>query len=464
MSDPEKIEIAEFGEFTESETLEFKESFDSRTLETIGAFANAIGGTILVGIRDDGRATGITLGANTLEEWAQRMQSKLQPRILPSIAKRQFQEKTIAAIKVDKAESPISVDGKYFKRVGRTNQIMSPDELRQRLISGGNSTWDAGIEWNATVEDLDMKSVQNLILRLNVIQRRPVPAGEDPIVSLAKLGLLKDDKPLRAAILLLGKDPTQFYPTAFIKAGRFRTETLIVDDKEFKGTLFDQIEDTMTWFQGRLETRLSFGKTAANKSMVERKEIWQYPLGALREAIANAVCHRSYSSDSFTTVRLYENELVISNPGGLPFDLRVEDLLQRHDSHAPNKIIATMFYNTGIIERWGTGTIRMAEELAAQGHPPPKFDTSNPNNFKLIFSISKFSAANSLSSEELNERQRKALKFLRTTKSITNAEYQKRFGGSKSTVTRDLGELVRKGLIFREGKTGKGTIYVLCGQ
>jgi hypothetical protein len=78
----------------------------------------------------------------------------------------------------------------------------------------------------------------------------------------------------------------------------------------------------------------------------------------------------------------------------------------------PTTSTSSSFYNTGIIERWGTGTIRMAEELMAQGLPPPNFDTSTPNNFILISSNSGFTAADSLSTDELNERQRKALKFL----------------------------------------------------
>jgi ATP-dependent DNA helicase RecG len=65
-----KIDLATLTSNSESETLEFKESFESKVLETIGAFANANGGTILVGVRDDGHINGIVIGRNTLEEWA----------------------------------------------------------------------------------------------------------------------------------------------------------------------------------------------------------------------------------------------------------------------------------------------------------------------------------------------------------------------------------------------------------
>ena len=149
-----KIDLSKLNKNSESESLEFKESFDSKVLETIGAFANAIGGTILVGVRDDGHVTGILLGHNSLEEWAQKMQAKIQPRFLPSIVSHDHGGRTVVAITVDRSDSPVSVDGRFFKRVGRTNQMMSPEEVRQRLLATGNATWDSQLEERATMEDL----------------------------------------------------------------------------------------------------------------------------------------------------------------------------------------------------------------------------------------------------------------------------------------------------------------------
>ena len=147
-----KIDLSKLNKNSESETLELKESFDSKVLETIGAFANASGGTILVGVRDDGHVIGLTLGSNTLEEWAQKMQSKIQPRFLPSIIAHDHGGRIVVAITVDRSDSPISVDGRFFKRVGRTNQMMSPEEVRQRLLAAGNATWDSQLEERATMD------------------------------------------------------------------------------------------------------------------------------------------------------------------------------------------------------------------------------------------------------------------------------------------------------------------------
>lgn len=141
-----ELDLSQLNEHSESETLELKESFDSKTLETIGAFANTNGGTILIGVRDDGHVTGIILGKNTLEEWAQKMQSKIQPRFLPSMIKKTYKGRVVIVITINRATSPISVDGRQFKRVGRTNQLMSSEEYKQRLLSSGSVSWDGAME------------------------------------------------------------------------------------------------------------------------------------------------------------------------------------------------------------------------------------------------------------------------------------------------------------------------------
>ena len=308
------VDLSRLNKNSESETLELKESFDAKALETIGAFANAQGGTLLVGVRDDGHVNGITLGANTLEEWAQKMQAKIQPRFLPSIVPQIHNGRTVVAITVGRSDSLVSVDGRFIKRVGRTNQLMSPEEIKQRLLFYSNSSWDSRAEEDAAIDDLDEEAIHQFLKKLNSVGRRTVPVDEEPIVTLKKLRLIENDKPTRAAILLFGKESKRFYPSAFIKAGRFKSPTMIVDDKEFFGTLFQQIDHAMSWFQDRLETRLVVGKPKEGGSLVQREEIWQYPLPALREAIANAVCHRNYLSGAATTIRLYDDRLEIWNP------------------------------------------------------------------------------------------------------------------------------------------------------
>lgn len=459
-----KIDFAQLSRTSESETLELKEAFDTKAMETIGAFANAHGGTILIGVRDDGHVTGITLGSTTLEEWAQKMQSKIQPRYLPSIVPHVSNGRTIMVITVERSDTPLSVEGRFIKRVGRTNQIMSSEELRQRLLTSGASSWDSQIEERATMGDLDEQAIKQFISRVKECGRRMVPAKERISSTLEKLGLIENGTPTRAALLLLGKNPQRFYTTAYIKAGRFKSQTLIVDDKKFDGPLFLQLDTTMAWFRDRLETRLLIGSAKLpglpSGSLAERQDVWEYPLDALREAVANAICHRNYTSLATTTIRLYDDHLTIWNPGHLAFQLSPDDLLREHKSYPPNRLIAEAFYNVGIIERWGTGTLLIANALKVQRLPPPQFNIAAPDSFELLMRAGTPQPDRQASKFIPNERQQKAIEFLQSHVGLTAAQYQNLFDASKATATRDLAELARVGLVVREGH-GKGTAYRL---
>jgi ATP-dependent DNA helicase RecG len=184
-----------------------------------------------------------------------------------------------------------------------------------------------------------------------------------------------------AAILLFGKRPQSFYPHALVKIGRFRDETLIVDDREIEGTLFDQVNGAMGYFREKLETAFVMtGKPA-------RDVLWEYPLEALREAVTNAVCHRDYRVGAHAQVRLYDNELRVSNPGGLPRELSIGDLKRTHGSFPRNRAIARIFYYAGFIEQWGSGIGKMVHECRSAKMPEPNFESSSAG-FRVSFAKS----------------------------------------------------------------------------
>jgi ATP-dependent DNA helicase RecG len=231
---------------------------------------------------------------------------------------------------------------------------MSHEEIVQRLLNASGLSWDASVAPQATWEDLDKERIRDYVAVLRQTGRRPIPARTSERDALRKLDLVAGVRPTRAAILLFGKTPTRFYPSAFIKLGRFRSPTLIVDDRQVSGTLLMQVEETMAWLRERLQTRFEITGTP------QRDVIWEYPLEAVREAIINAVCHRNYLSTAHIQVRLHDDRLEIWNPGGLPAPLTPADLLRDHDSIPRNPKIAPAFFFAGLVEQWRTGTIRIA--------------------------------------------------------------------------------------------------------
>ena len=128
----------------ESLTLEFKSSFDKATIESLVAFANAKGGTVLVGVGDSGSVQGITLGKESLNEWLVQIKSSTSPSIIPELQAHQLDGKTIVAI--DMAEfpvKPVNTKGRYYKRVASSNQALNSGEIADLYMQSLQLSWDA---------------------------------------------------------------------------------------------------------------------------------------------------------------------------------------------------------------------------------------------------------------------------------------------------------------------------------
>ena len=193
---------------------------------------------------------------------------------------------------------------------------------------------------------------------------------------------------------------------------------------------------------------------------LEREEVWDYPLEAVREAVINAVCHRDYTVMSHIEIRIYDNELIVWNPGGLPLGLTMEDLFKPHASKLRNKGIAEVFFDTKIIEQWGSGIEKMINYCKEAGAQEPVFEEYQ--GFRVIFRKGIFNEEY-LRRLGLNERQIKAVLYVKGNGKITNTEYQEISNTIKRTASRDLAELVSLKIFEQIGTTGKGTEYFLSG-
>ncbi|MCD6506889.1 putative DNA binding domain-containing protein [Candidatus Poribacteria bacterium] len=435
----------------ESEVVEFKENLDNEALETISAFANTKGGMLLIGVRDDGTVKGITLGKETLRDWANRIAQATHMN--PQISMVDYKGEAIVLIRVlESPMKPVPCRGRYFKRVGKSTRRMTEEDLTRAVLDKVGMTWDEVVEPRATLDDLDPEQLKRFRALCNQKERRPIPPNEDDRTVLEKLGLLREGELLRAAVLLFGKDPQRFYPSARVKIGRFRSPTLIVDDRLIGGTLFDQVENTMLYFRERLQTRFEFVGEPA------REVIWEYPLEALREAITNAVCHRDYLDTGHIQVWWYDDRIVFFNPGGLPPPLSVEQLKGPHPSKPRNRKIAEIFYYAGLIEQWGRGIQKILDECADANLPEPEFE-ERMGGLWLTFRQD-ILTEDHLRSLGLNERQIKAVLYVKEKGSITNREYRQVNSVSNKTAYLELNDLVQRGLLVQEG-TGKSLRYAL---
>lgn len=440
----------------EGETIEFRSAFGNDALRTLCAFANTRGGSVWVGVADDGTVTGASVGRESLRDWAARIRRELGINAgLETVISGSM---TVVRIVVpESGTKPIRHRGRAYVRSGSTDRIATEDDETRWVLERAGRTWDAIPEHGCRWEDLDPTLIRRFRKMCLEKGRRALPEDEDDKMILLKLGLLSEpDAPTRAAVLLFAKLPQRFHPNAVLKAGRFRSPTMIVDDREIGGTLFDQVEEAMTYFRKHLQTRFEFAGEPS------RDVVWEYPLEAIREAIINAVCHRDYVDGGHAQVRWHDDHLIILNPGGLPPPLRLEDLKRPHRSVLRNRLIAEAFYNMGWIERWGGGIQKMLDGCRGVGLPEPEFEEMQ-GAFWVTFRKDVFTEER-LRSLGMSDRQIRAVLWTKQKGRITNADYQAINQVSKRTASHELGTLEAGGLLERVGTTGKGTYYTLKGQ
>jgi len=433
----------------ETVDVEFKENFDKETIKTAIAFANTKGGVIFIGITDKGEIKGVKVEKETLKEWVNKISQSAEPTIIPEIEPCIIKEKTIIAITIKEMPlKPIAYKGVCFLRVENSNRKMSPREVSELYLQTIGSSWDAYLA-NAKIEDLDLEKVKKYIKLANETGRRKIT--EKPLEVLKKLELVRSNKPTWAAILLFGKNPQSFLFQATVHCGRFKDETIIIDDELIEGSITGQIDKTIDFVKKHLKIRFEITGEA------RRKEIWEYPLDAIREAIINAVCHRDYTEPSDIQIRIYEDELIIWSPGELPLGISLEDLYKPHKSVLRNRLIAQVFFDIGFIERWGTGIGRMISACKNQNLPEPKFEEYQ--GFRVIFRKDVYTEEY-LRSLGSNERQIKAVKYIKEKGKITLREFRKLCPEfAERTLRKDLEGIVKLDILKPIGEK-KGRKYV----
>lgn len=441
----------------ESENVEFKEKFDRQTIETATAFANTKGGIILIGVSDDGTVKGVLIGKETLKDWANQISQSTEPRVIPELEARELDGKCAVIIRIKEFPiKPVAVRGRCFRRVGTSNRMMTPQEIAEMHLHSLGTSWDAFPAEDKTLDDLDLRKVERYIRVANATGRRVI--GESPGEVLEKLDLVKAGKATWAALLTFGKEPQKPLLQSAAHCGRFRLDkTQILDDLMVETDLIGQIDEVMKFVTRHISVRYEFDGTP------RRKEVWDYPLEALREAIINAIVHRDYTAPSNVQVEIYDDRIEIWNPGRLLPGITIADLYKKeHKSVIRNKQIAQLFYDMGYIEKYGSGTIKILELCKLHGIPSPEFKEAF-DGFSVIFRKDVYTEAY-LRSLGLNGRQIKAVLYVKEKGKITNKEYQELNHVSKPMATIELRNLVEKKIFEKAGTTGRGTEYGLLKQ
>lgn len=276
---------------------------------------------------------------------------------------------------------------------------------------------------------------------------------------LTELSLIDKSRLLYAALMLFGRKPQHFCPAAVVKCSHYHgTEVTrpIPSHQVLGNTLFEQADAAADFVLSRL-----YRTIGGREETTVAEEKLEIPKEAIRELIVNSIVHRDYDSNASVQIDVFADRVEILNPGGLPDELTIDDLIKEHLSVPINPFLARPFYLAGYINQLGYGTRNVVKWCREAGLPDPKFD-STKNRFQVTVWRNWFTD-DRMKSLNLNERQIKAVQFLKSKFRITNIEYQKLTGVSRATAKRDLDEMVKLGLIKLEG-AGRSAHYRLTGN
>lgn len=366
--------------------------------ETLSAFSNMHGGLVILGISEkNGFHFAQGFDADRIYSQLQTVGDALTPPVRPEIERIPFEGHTIVVARVHELPGNlkpchITAQGKYsgsFIRSGDGDRHLSAYEV-DRLSEGSiQPQYDIEPVEQASVEDLNPETLRAVVRRARDLFPRVFGrlADETILIQLGVLTRLGERVcPTLSGLLAAGVFPQQYFPGLQIdfavypgttKAGDPETGKRYLDAKELVGSIPDMLTDAVALVQQKMST-------GAVVRGALRKDVTDYPLVAVREAIANALQHRDYSPEGRGTrvqVNMYSDRLEITNPGGLYGATTVESLGKEGISSTRNEFLSRLLtytpYDGGfVVENKGTGFMTIELALAQALMPPPKVQNS----------------------------------------------------------------------------------------
>lgn len=224
---------------------------------------------------------------------------------------------------------------------------------------------------------------------------------------------------------------------------------MIIDDRMIRATLFDAVEECMKYIISHLKVAFEF------TGEIQRTEIFEYPLSAIRELVLNAVVHRDYTSPGDIQIKIFDKAITLYNPGNLYDGLTVDQLKKDHyQSRIRNKLIAEAFYLTKDIEKYGSGYIRVRNDIA--DYPTMKFEYEELGNGYLVtLSYEKQKTSGGVSGGVSD-----LLEYIKTHPGGKTSDFMDAFDVSKRTIERWLKQLKDDHLIEFRGAPKTGGYYI----
>lgn len=427
----------------ENEYTEYKRELTEDLKKEVLAFVNTDGGSIYIGIDDDGTVPGVKDCDQTMLRIASMLRDSIHPDIMMfvSIQTEQIEEKDIIHLAISSGsnrpyylkKNGLKPSGVYVRQ-GSASVPASPEQIRQLIKNADKDTFEEALSLN---QELTFHKTEA------VFQDKGLKFDRPQYISL---GLARQDG-LYTNLGLLLSDQCPFSIKAAVFQGT--DQSLFKDRREFTGPLLAQLEDCYTYMQ------LS-NQTSAEFHGLYRQDKKSYPEDALREALLNSLIHRDYSFSASSMVGIYADRMEFTSIGGLLPGIHPDDILLGI-SVCRNPRLANIFYRLELIEAYGTGLLKIQSAYKENPTPPEFIVTTNA--FKVI--LPTLDDCHFLVRENIAlSPESQLLAFIQKKKSISRQEAEDFLKVSLSTATRTLQALIQQKKVQRTGR-GKNTRYQL---
>ncbi|MDI6793625.1 MAG: ATP-binding protein, partial [bacterium] len=363
----------------EGRTLEFKRSTAELqgAMQTLCAFLNVSGGTVVIGVGPDGRLLGQEVSDSTQQKIAAALDRFEPPAPVRMELVDLGNDKQVIVLKVEAGNEsvPFTFEGRAYERVGATTRKMPQSRYEQLLLERGHAKrrWENLPAEGLSLKDLDRTEI--LRTRELAIQQNRISLDTSRDIGdiLDRLGLRMEGILTQAAQMLYGKKFLPDYPQCLLKMGRFRGTMVtgdIVDNRQEHMNAFAMVREGIAFLERTMPLGARFPE-----GKIFREDRFPVPLDALREILLNAVMHRDYSDYSgYVAIVVFDDRIEIQSYGRLPHGVTLAQLSGPHLSKLRNPLIAEAFHRTGAVEVWGRGTNRVIVMCEKHGVASPIFE------------------------------------------------------------------------------------------
>ena len=338
----------------ENEILEYKKStseLKEGVISIVAILNKHNGGELYFGVRNDGTPVGQDISDKTLRDISQAIHNHIEPSIYPDISNVVIGNKKCIRVAFEGDNVPYYAYGRAYLRVADEDRVMSPKELENYILkkSANTTIWDSEAS-DKTIDDVDEKALREYIAKANAAGRIDYTYTDKQDI-LNRLGLLSGNNITNAAKVMFGNNSN-----IEIQMATFATnERLTFLDIERKsGTISELVELGESFIKKTIKWRVEFDGS------LQRKEIPEIPIEAVREALINSFCHKNFRVPQNNYVSIFKDYVEIYNPGTFPDGLTPEDFIEgTEQSIHRNPLLARILYYSKDIEHFGTGLRRI---------------------------------------------------------------------------------------------------------